>query len=402
MPIQPLNVANLGFIAVDVSGSIDKSQRGHQNMQFVEVLPERTFGEEDWEVRNPGDFENIFFWKHVIANGAATSVRGVVGAYSFAIPALNNRNKGVADWRPLGTRTTQDLDFERLDDTAIQPTMMSYGGTRIPGRVETAVLATTGHGTRELLGFMSGGPIVAQHRGPDRPQYSRHVFDIDADGNLDAKMHAGLHGPFHVADWIDSYCQGQTGTPNTAVAVLLNASSAPDSSGYLGAHYADAEAVLSKERGGPLWRATKDHTHGGTRSGKDVRAGSIQMDALFTHSDKFDFPWQYELTDYVPASDGVFPLKVHFRPNRDLFHDWCGKRLKGRWDWEVFSPIGQLPPCTASRTKRKDANGNPRETAPPVAPTYAVGAHMAPGIIFQSRAGVLAGAPKRPPNYVAP
>lgn len=43
------------------------------------------------------------------------------------------------------------------------------------------------------------------------------------------------------------------------------------------------------------------------------------MDALFTHSDKFDFPWQYELTDYVPASDGVFPLKVHFRPNRDLF-----------------------------------------------------------------------------------
>lgn len=419
MPLMPLNVANLGLITIDVSGKIPKEQRGHQAMQYVEVLPETTFGEEDWNVRFPGDFENAYFWNHVISNGRTP--RGVIGAWAHALPAMSKKKAGVDAWKPFESIGKLDDDFVPRSD--ISHTIFAYGGTKMPGRSEAVVVATTGHGTRELMAFHAGGPLVAQHEGPDQPQYSRHVFDIDADGNLDVTRHAGLHGPFQVRAWLDSYCQvpvpplppassKQTAPPstfvppkNTSFAVLLNASDAADSSGYLGTHFSDTEAVLSKERGGPLWHATKIHNHGTTADGFDVRGGSIQMDALFTHSDGYDMPWQYELVDYVPATDGWFPLKVHYRRNLALKHQWCGKDVQGRWDWEVFSPITQLPPCTFTHDKSTatDDAGTSRPAAsyPAVAPTLALAAHQAAGILFQPRVALLKGNPRTPAVYTA-
>lgn len=423
MPLMPLNVANLGLITIDVSAKIPKKQRGHQAMQYVEVQPERIFGAEDWDHCNPGDFENAFFWKHRIlpsvgaaGQASAQTPRGVIGAWAHAVPSMEMKGKG---WLPFETVKKLDEDFEYRND--ITAAKFSYGGTKFPGRTEAVVVATTGHGTRELMAFHAGGPIVAQHEGPDQPQYSRHVFDIDSNGNLDVQRHAGFHGPFHVRAWIDSYCQvappappqvgsgKQTIVPkkpatlpvNNSFAVLLNASGAADSSGYLGTHFSDAEAVESKEKGGPLWRATKIHTHGRTADGFDVRGGSIQMDALFTHSDGYDMPWQYELVDYVPATDGWFPLKVHYRRNLDLKHKWCGHDVQGRWDWEVFSPITQLPPCTASQDKTT-ISGRPLASYPAVAPTLALASHQAQGMIFQPRVGLLKGKPIPVLQYIHP
>lgn len=425
MPLMPLNVANLGFITIEVSSKIPKDQRGHQAMQFVMVSPEQNEGEEDWNIHYPGDFENAFFWKHDL-QGKATTPRGVIGAWSFAVPAMDVKVLGLSGWKPFEKYGKRDDDFEERSD--IRASHFAYGGTKFPGKVEALVAATTGHGTRDLMAFHSGGPIVAQHRGPDQPQYSRHVFDIDPDGNLDMERHAGFHGPFIVRHWLGAYCQpsgagapvggaglGGQGSHQTAVpqkpvspppppdlyAVLLNASFSADTSGYLGTHFSDAEAVESREKGGPLWRATKIHSHGRTKDGVDVRGGAIWMDALFNYGDGYDMPWQYELEDYVPATDGFFPLKVHYRRNLNLKHQWCNEDRIGRWDWEVFSPVTSLPPCTYAQDK-STTSGRPNATYPPTAPVTGLTQFQGPGFIFQPRVGILRGKPPTPLTYVNP
>ena len=423
MPLMPLNVANLGFITIEVSAKVPKTQRGHQAMQFVMVSPEENQGEEDWNIHYPGDFENAFFWKHDL-HGKATTPRGVIGAWAFAVPAMDVKVLGLSRWLPFEQYGKLDDDFVGRQD--IQGTHFSYGGSKFPGKVEALVAATTGHGTRDLMAFHSGGPIVAQHRGPDQPQYSRHIFDIDADGNLDINRHAGFHGPFIVRHWLAQYCQpsaipiaapavGKSGKGQTVVpvkpvkpapppdlyAALFNASGSADDSGYLGTHFADAEAVESREKGGPLWRATAIHTHGKTKDGVDVRGGSIWMDALFTYGDGWDMPWQYELDDYEPATDGYFPIKVHYRRNLNLKHQWCNEDRVGRWDWEVFSPVTTLPPCTYAQDKTVES-GHPKATYPPTAPVTGLTQFQGPGFIFQPRVGVLKGKPVAPTSYVNP
>lgn len=434
MPLTPINVGNLGLLGIDCDPAIEKSQRGLAVMQFGEIMPESNPTEEDWQIRWPGDFENAFFWKHEIGlNGSPP--RGVIGAWSFAIPAMAIRRAKAgqvfsghggqqvpvslqAHWLPFEKVGALDADFaERTDVT---PSLVAYGGTKFPGRAEAILAATTGHGTRELMAFYSGGPIVAQHRGPDQPQYSRHVFDIDNDGNLDKVRHAGFQGPFIVRGWVDSYCQlkgtwpqvggGQTVVPpkpvvppvNTSFAVLLNASGAADSSGYLGTHFSDHEAVESKEKGGPLWRSEKRHSHGKTLDGVDVRGGALWMDMLLNAGDdEHDAPWNWEKEFYVPATDGTYPYKVHFRINRDLKHKWCGEEVQNRWDWEVFLPVVEWPPCNASHAKLPPA-GDPHETAPPTPPVGALTSAQFSGMQFQPRAGLLRGGPRGQTRFRAP
>lgn len=442
MPLTPINPANLGLLGIDCDPKIDKEQRGLAVIQFGEIMPEENPTEEDWQIRNPGDFENAFFWNHDFG-ASGIPPRGVVGAWSFAMPAFALRKQKVAGvvsglqhklgasptpvsgtpyWRPLEQPRILDMDFVERDD--VTEATFAYGGLKMPGRAEAILVATTGHGLRKLMAFHPGGPIVAQHEGPDQPQYSRHVFDIDADGNLDIVRHAGFHGPFHVRAWIDSYCQLKgmgpapilpghgTAVPiprklmqppkNSSFAVLLNGSGAADSSGYLGTHFSDAEAVESKERGGPLWRSQKRHSHGQTADGFDVRGGAMWMDMLLNAGDDaHDAPWNWEKEFYVPAADGVHPYKVHFRINKDLTHEWCGETLPDRWDWEVFLPVMEWPPCNASR-EPVPGDENPKNTFPPTPPVGALTGAQFSGMIFQPRVGVLAGGPKPRPTYVRP
>lgn len=438
MPLTPINVGNLGVLGIDCDPAIEKLQRGLAVMQFGMIAPEENPTEEDWNLKWIGDFENAFFWKHDLGIGGSAP-RGVIGAWSFAVPALAIRKpnvggivsgvkkgqvaapvSGVAKWRPFEKPGVLDADFEERED--VTHSVVAYGGLKFPGRSPAVLVATTGHGERHLMAFHSGGPIVAQHEGPDQPQYSRHVFDIDADGNLDPQRHAGFHGPFRVRAWVDSYCQlkgmgaapaggGQTVVPpkpvvppaNQSFAVLLNASGAADSSGYLGTHYGDAEAVLSREKGGPLWRAESIHSHGRTADGFDVRGGAIWMDMLLNAGDAdHDAPWHWEKEFYVPATDGTYPYKVHFRINKALKHEWCGDSRPNRWDWEVFLPVMEWPPCNSSMAKLPPGDDDPRETAPPTAPVGALTGGQFSGIAFQPRAGVLRGGPRRTTQFTAP
>ena len=107
----------------------------------------------------------------------------------------------------------------------------------------------------EHVAFPARARLIAHHRPDDPPINSTWVYD-PGDGSRD-DWRAGLHGPLRVRPWLEKFCAAAPNPKDTAssfeeeaptLALLLNATkSAGDNSGWLGAHFAQAEATLSAE-----------------------------------------------------------------------------------------------------------------------------------------------------------
>lgn len=124
--------------------------------------------------------------------------------------------------------------------------------------LESVVLRTAAVGPgfeNEHVAFPGRAQLIAHHRPDDPPINSTWVYD-PGDGKP-GDWRAGLHGPVRVRRWVDQFCAAAPNPRDTAssfeepedtFALLLNATrSGGDNSGWLGAHFAQAEAVLSAE-----------------------------------------------------------------------------------------------------------------------------------------------------------
>ncbi len=107
----------------------------------------------------------------------------------------------------------------------------------------------------EHVAYPMRAQLIAHHRPDDPPINSTWVYD-PGDGKP-GDWRAGLHGPVRVRRWVDQFCAAAPNPKDTAAsfeepadtfALLLNATkSGGDNSGWLGAHFEQAEAVLSAE-----------------------------------------------------------------------------------------------------------------------------------------------------------
>lgn len=108
---------------------------------------------------------------------------------------------------------------------------------------------------KEQVAYPARAQLIAHHRPEDPPINSTWVYD-PGDGEP-GDWRAGFHGPVRVRRWVDQFCAAAPNPKDTAssfeepedtFALLLNATkSGGDNSGWLGAHFAKAEAVLSAE-----------------------------------------------------------------------------------------------------------------------------------------------------------
>jgi hypothetical protein len=348
-----------GIRAVDIDKSIPKKLRGRLVMQFGKTTEEDVFGSEDWGMRSPGDVANSLYWRHDPSKNAP---RGVVGSYSDAFVAIGNYgvNMSKKSWLPLKDNTSAaDDDFEPRDD--ISETLASYGGSRVPGGVPAMVVASTGHGTRHPFAFTSGGPLVADHESPTPPEYSRHVFDMDPQGNLDQVRHAGLHSIFRVRGSMSAHCVGvQPPSSKYAVkppkpdanggyAIYLNGTrSTGDHTGWLPVTFAKEDALFSYERNGPLVPAADKFLIGVTSDARHLVAGGISTDAYHGPPSRPDEWWgtqEFVFQPYIPPTRGPFPVIVEQRFDKDVdIPGPCGTR-KGQWRWETWSHFAEPPMC---------------------------------------------------------
>lgn len=435
------NAGNNGFAPWDVDGAVPKINRGKIAIQIGEGMAEAEAGTFDYQVRRPGDPANALFWRHVSKNKVLP--RGVLGSWSFAYVAkrvrlfgANKAGSGSSSgatgpvtgpgsltagtgragggvqaqlnlgWLPLQNNLKEvDKDFEPRNDVTFLTG--SYGG-EIPGGVEAAIIATTGHGERHPVAITPGGPLIAHHEGPTPPKYSRHVFDIDANGDLDLDRHQGLHSFLRVRGWVEAFCKGvptpssKYKTPNATpqlqggMTLMLNATkSEGDNTGYLATTFSSQDATMSHESSGPLRPATKQHLLGVTSDIRELVAGAIDTSAYYTNGqEKFDGPLEFIFQDYIPPSRGPHPYVVELRMDNDMDHGFlCGTR-KNMWRWETWIPVTETPPCFGESQKVPiDSQGNPDRTTESVPAVFAHAPYEGKGMIFHPRADVLSGKP---------
>lgn len=364
-----------GLLAIVADPALPKRDRLEFMTGAARVTRETDTGLKNFAAQEPADPANGMLWP---SDPAKNAPRGSVASWSFAVPAAKLAGRGD-DWKPLERVGETDPDF--LAQPVIAPDN-SYGG-RMPGKVAAAVLSTTSHDRPQLVAFTPGGPLVAHHEGQDPPVYSRHVFDIDGQGNLDEQRHAGLHTVFWVRR-MPTLCggQGKTVVPGQQggdlFAVMLNATrSKGDQTGWLSARFAVADGALSAEVFGPLIHGAPKHNLGNTADG-DYRAHAVSLGAYFGDgTDPNTGPKETILTQWEPGAKGPFVRRVERRPDRDALHPFlCGPRkvVHKIQTWTDFQP--QVPPVIGPPTwpvKRPPITGDPPTLiVPPEEPVYPV------------------------------
>lgn len=138
---------------------------------------------------------------------------------------------------------------------------------------------------KEHVAYPVRGQLISHHRPDDPPINSSPVFD-PGDGSRD-DWQAGLHGVMRVRPWLDKFCAAAPNPRDTAssfeddqptLALLLNATkSGGDNSGWLGAHFAKAEATLSAEAFGFAHPADDgNHRLGFGFDGTEILEGGLE------------------------------------------------------------------------------------------------------------------------------
>jgi len=230
-------------------------------------------------------------------SGNAVQNAGVAAQAGKALATVNDKSEwGGLDYLAadamVAEERVKDREF-RLKDTAdddtpgMEPWRVNENiRPAKPLEALIARAAKVGPGfENEHVAFPARARLIAHHRPDDPPINSSPVFD-PGDGSRD-DWQAGLQGPVRVRPWLESFCAAlpdprETGTdfeePADMFALLLNATrSGGDNSGWLGAHFAQAEAVLSAEAFGFAHPADDGyHNLGLPRLGLPVMEGGLE------------------------------------------------------------------------------------------------------------------------------
>lgn len=202
-----LSAARQGLLALDLSGDVDKDRRASELASACFVADDENPGTGAMKAKRVVEPGNAALWKH---DPDRQAPRGAWGSWSFAYPARLDPGEGEGDedsggvppgeLRPLETADATDADFLGLREGESAPEGFAwlretYGG-ELPRRTDAVVTATTSHGDeRVLVAAPVGGPIVADQRHGGR--YSRHAYDVDADGSL------AEHARLDTLLWVD-------------------------------------------------------------------------------------------------------------------------------------------------------------------------------------------------------
>lgn len=359
---RPQTDLAIGFPIADVdSATVDKTIRGTVFTKYVTLAGETSVGRADWRSLRPGDLANQMFWR--LDPNKPPSRGSVVGSYSSSIPS--SPSKG--EWLPLRKPRERDEDYQgkpsSVRDSYNEGVFASYGygGSKLPGKAEYLVSATVGHGDRVPMAFGGGGPLVAQHRGPDLHDYSIWVWDIDQNGDLG--IGSPLHSAFHVRKWPESFCAGKTTSSDPITSVnqvaLQFTKSEKDNTGWGAVHHASKDGVLSAEAFGPIRDGAPKHN-----IIDNVFREAIDIDrAVFGDgTDLWSAPIQFTRSRWRRGRKGPIITNPQLRMDPARLHPHnCGKMRQGMWDWEDYAFLTDWSDPTAKREDDGGPNKSPTQ-----------------------------------------
>lgn len=374
--------ARAGIRPMDASPATDKDERVQTTMMGGQTMPETAKGKGDYQINKASDVLNAFFLK-TKPTGAVILPRGGYGSWSFAAPMV----KDPKGWRPMFDPANPDADFEY-----VHPVILN-GGAAVPDGSTAVVVATVGHGSRQLVGFLGGSgggggaPIISDWRSKSPPDYSTFVHDMQG-GSLDSLRKAGFHTFTRVQKWMEP-CQKYKWSGIFAVA-LNGTKHVKDKTGLLFTHFKDNEAFLSHEAWGPLRPATSYHEVGFGDVG--INSGAIDTAALYTGgNEEYDMPLPFEEEDEKSPRTGRYEYRVFLWRRKKWKRKWLCKERERRWDLHVKIPVTETPPCNPTKTAPPDSDGVPTRSYPVAASVIAPGFFGAQGFNFNPRPGLLYG-----------
>jgi hypothetical protein len=241
----------------------------------------------------------------------------------------------------------------------------------------------------EHVAFPNRAQLIAHHRPDDPPINSTWVYD-PGDGSRD-DWRAGLHGPLRVRPWLEKFCAAAPNPRDTAssfeeesptLALLLNATkSAGDNSGWLGAHFAAAEATLSAEAFGFAHPADDgNHRLGVGFDGTEILEGGLEAyrTKFGSRGSLLYSPLAMSPEQWPFPARSIFPVLTEIREDyTDTHAKLCGHApgYKKLVTWvPLLDPGPPVPPVPPEDPP------NPPTDDPPIKPKW-------PGIIRVPREG---------------
>ena len=294
----------------------------HRNVVYGLGIKDTNEEESEWKSEKYGDLQFAHFF------GGAHGKREC-GSWSLATPALWGDDTAI----PIRDKTLKaDEKYKYEEVTSITGRAHAKG---TPGIVLGASIENEEH---KLFFPAAGADLIAHHRGPQPPDFSSLVYDIDGAGGIDPNRKAGLHSAW----WVQKL------TPTIGALAMNFTKSRGDDTGW-GLYYSQPGGGGSVDRNAPLgimafgsWER-RGPWHPGHRADKHqeiqtpdgpVNAGHIWTNALF-YMDQFrDGSLDFETALHPKTVDVGIPSQVHLRWDTNT----------DRWRWHVKIPIFEIPP----------------------------------------------------------
>lgn len=202
--------------------------------------------------------------------------------------------------------------------------------------------------------------IILHHEAPDAPKSSTLAYE--GDGTRPAMLSDALR----IGAGVDALCQlppqiGKTvAKPNEAAGpdwVYLNATDhgGPRFSGYLASRFAERDALLSFEAGGPLRHAPDNHSYALTRDKRYLGRGALSIAMALWSNGNPDFtaPLGIEEVDEPPVQmpEG-HPVRcpIQFDPQDFHPHLCAPGKLPKVVKVHTRFPVAELPKCHGTQT----------------------------------------------------
>lgn len=234
--------------------------------------------------------------------------------------------------------------------------------------------------------FLNRAHLIAHHRPDDPPINSTEISDP---GMGAGDWTAGLHSLARVRPWLDDFCQSRSTSsadPSKPLySALLNFTrSAGDNTGWGGAHFATAEAVLSAEAfgfahpaddgqhrlGRPDVVGAADILQGGLHITRTLY-GDTKRGILYSPAEFVNLPWR-------SGAKGPFIQRVEWREDFAATHGTrCGSAqgTKKWMSWSPFREYGPPPSKPPHDDPPEEPPGKPRDPTmlvPPESPRPSV------------------------------
>lgn len=224
--------------------------------------------------------------------------------------------------------------------------------------------------------YPAGSKLIAHHLQPDPPTQSSQVYDVDG-------RKGGLHYPLRVREWLVKIGTGLLGAKQAGgflpkiFAPLFNFTENGDGTPAHGAaHFADSEAVLSAERGGPLRPADDGNHELGKTSDAKVNQGANDIDVLYGPIRALYGPEELVDEQWENGSKGPYIKRVEKRPDfTDRHPNAFGLQvpMKIKWQtWDNWNTYPTIPPPPET----------PPPDKPPVPPTAPPPVDVPPRDVF--------------------